>query len=244
MKIMIIGGTSGIGLALARHYLEAGEEVAICGRNTGRVDRRFIEHYKALSTYEFDIADSVRMKESIDRFAPDGLDMLIVTAGFYADPPAIARDPGAGIRMLQTNVTGLDQAFDIASRKMISRHNGHLVAVASIAGLLRDYPGISLYSTTKRAVICLCDAYRKALAPFSVDVSAIVPGYVDTTRLRELNGGDASRKPFLCSEEHAVEQIAHAIAQRKARHVFPWQLHWMIKVFNCMPSWIRQLRKK
>lgn len=244
MKIMIIGGTSGIGLALAKYYLESGAQIAICGRDLTRVDRQFIARYPAMRLYAFDIADRVKTAEAIDDFAADSLDLLIVTAGFYADAPTIQQDPSAALRIVQTNVTGLTHAFNIAAQKMIARRSGHLVAVASIAGLLRDYPGASLYSTSKRAVICLCDVYRKALAPFSIAVSVIVPGYVDTARLRELNQGDAGGKPFLCTEQYAVEQIVQAIAQRKARHVFPWQLHWLILAFNCLPSWLRQWRKK
>lgn len=244
MKIMIIGGTSGIGLALAKHYLEHGAQVAVCGRDITRIDRACVERYSAMQRYEFDIADRAKVAEVIDDFASDGLDLLIVTAGFYADSDTIRQRPSDALRMLQTNVTGLAHAFEIASQKMISQQRGHLVAVASMAGLLRSYPGVSLYSTTKRAVISLCDAYRQALAPFSIAVTVVVPGYVDTARLRELNQGDAGGKPFLCSEQHAVEQIIGAIARRSARHVFPWQLHWMIKAFNCLPSRLRQMRKK
>jgi short-subunit dehydrogenase len=126
---------------------------------------------------------------------------------------------------------------------MRARGHGHLVALASIAGLLRDYPGVSLYSITKRTVIALCDSYRKALASYGVTVSTIVPGYVDTTRLRELNSGDARTKPFLRTEAEAVAQITYAIEHRIATHIFPWQLHWMIKAFNCLPASLRRLRK-
>lgn len=49
-----------------------------------------------------------------------------------------------------------------------------------LAGLLRDYPGVSLYRTTKRTVIALYDGYRKALVPYDVAVLAIAPGYVAT----------------------------------------------------------------
>ena len=118
------------------------------------------------------------------------------------------------------------------------------MAVASIAGLQRDYPGGSVYSASKRAAIAICEAYRKALAPFGIAVTVIVPGYVDTARLRELNGGDARGKPFLMSEDEAVQRIAAAIARRDERYVFPWQMHALVRLFNLLPLALKRLRKK
>jgi NAD(P)-dependent dehydrogenase (short-subunit alcohol dehydrogenase family) len=243
-KVMIIGGTSGIGLALAHHYLDAGADVAICGRNPERVDPQFVVRYPLLRLISVNIVDREAVRRATVSFAGDGLDLLIVTAGFYADTKTLERIPDAGMQMLRTNVLGVTYAFEAASEIMCERGHGHLVALASIAGLLREYPGRSLYSSTKCAVIALCDVYRKALAPHGITVSAIIPGYVDTARLRELNEGNAREKPFLCSEADAVMQITRAIERRLARHVFPWQLHWLIRVFNLMPAPLRQLRKK
>ena len=244
MRIMIIGGTSGIGLALANYYLNTGAIVAICGRDLKRVPVDIVKVYPNIQMYEFDVADKIAVDAAIDDFASDTLDLLIVTAGSYFNAKDIQQNPDNAFRMLQTNMIGLNNVFESASHKMMSKKSGHLVAVASIAGLLRDYSGASLYSVTKRAVINICDAYRKALAPFSISVSIIVPGYIDTAKLRDLNGGSAKHKPFLQSEQQAVEHIVKAIERRAAKCVFPWQMHWLIKLFNCLPSPIRGLRKK
>ncbi len=241
MKIMIIGGASGIGLALAKYYLQQGAQIAICGRNLKRID---LEQHANIRLYEFDIADKSAVSEAMDDFAGDAIDMLIVTAGLYFNTRAHQLDAAATMRMLQTNVTGLNNAFELAAGKMLARRAGHLVAISSVAGLLQDYPGASLYGATKRAVIVLCETYRKALAPFSIAVTVIVPGYIDTAKLRELNNGDASRKPFLLSEQQAVEHIVKAIEKRKARHVFPWQMHWLTNIFNSLPPYVKRLVRK
>lgn len=60
----------------------------------------------------------------------------------------------------------------------------------------------------------------------------------------ELNGGDASAKPFLQSEAQAVQRMAAAIDRRAARCVFPWQLHLLVQLFNCLPHSLRGLRRK
>ena len=244
MKIMIIGGTSGIGLAMAAHYAGQGAQLALCGRDIGRLGAHPLGAYRRVRTYQFDIADYVAVHGAIRDFGQGGLDILIVTAGQYADIATLASDPGLGPAMVRTNVVGLAQAFDAAAMLMQRQGYGQLVAVASIAGLLKKYPGGSLYSASKRAALHMCDAYRMAVEPFGIAVTAIVPGYVDTARLRDLNGGDASAKPFLQPEAVAIKRIAAAIEQRAECLIFPWQLHLMARLFNCLPSWLRQLRRK
>lgn len=244
MRIMIIGGTSGIGLALAGHYAGQGAQLALCARRVGRLHGHPLAGAANVRTYEFDIADREALIGAVQDFGAEGLDLLIVTAGQYADAAELLQRPAAGHGVVRTNVVGLVQAFDAAAEVMLRQGRGQLVAVASIAGLLKDYPGGSLYSASKRAAIGVCDAYRKSLAPFGIAVTTLVPGYVDTARLRELNGGDASAKPFLQSEAQAVPRMAAAIEGRAARCVFPWQLHLLVRLFNCLPHSLRILRRK
>lgn len=244
MKIMIIGGTSGIGLALAKHYAELGAQLALCSRDITRLDNHELRTDPRVRTYQLDIADRVALIRTVHDFGKGGLDMLIVTAGQYADAVGLASQPSLGFRLVQTNIIGLVQAFETAAALMQQQGHGHLVAVASIAGLLKEYSGGSLYSASKRAAIGICDAYRKALSSYGIAVTSIVPGYVDTARLRELNQGDVRAKLFLQSESDAVRRIVHAIEQRAERCIFPWQLHVMVRLFNSLPSSLQRLRQK
>lgn len=244
MRIMIIGGTSGLGLGLAEHYAARGAQLALCGRDPGRLLGHPLHTHPHVRLYGFDIGDTAAVEAAVHDFGAAGLDMLIVTAGQYADAAGLSAEPELGLSLLRTNITGLCGAFDAAAALMRRQGHGQLVAIASIAGLLKDYPGGSLYSATKRAALAICDAYRKALAPFGIAVTAIVPGYVDTAALRRLNGGDASAKPFLQTEESAVRRMAAAIGERRARCVFPWQLHLLVRLFNCLPLRLQSLRRK
>lgn len=197
MNVLIFGGTSGIGWALARHYLQAGATVVVCGRDLNRINTAGDYCHAKLQRHELDIADRSGVAHVMDAFAPGALDLVIVCAGVYFNSRHHHLDQATTRRMLQTNVTGLSHVLELASVKMLAQESGHLVAISSVAGLVKDYPGASLYSATKRTVLSLCDTYRIALQPFSIAVTAIVPGYVDTEKLRSLNAGDASHKPFL-----------------------------------------------
>ena len=241
MRLMIIGATSGIGWALAEYYLREGHEVAVCGRDLQKMKQH--THYKSLKCFQLDIGDRDSVAKAIDAFCGDKLDLLIVAAGLYFNTRKHALNESTTLRMLQTNVLGLSNAFELASKKMILKSSGHLVVISSVAGLLKDYPGASLYSATKRAVLSICNTYRIALAPFSITVTAIVPGYVDTAKLRSLNDGDASKKLFILSEQKAVEHIVNAIRNRQNICIFPWQMRWLIKVLNVLPAQVLGLRR-
>lgn len=243
MKVLIVGATSGLGLALAQHYLQKGDEVAVCGRDLKRIPQELQKRYTQLRMYRLDIADKQTLVEILEDFANPVLDLVIVTAGLYFNTRKHQLDEAMTLRMLQTNVSGLNHVFELAAKKMLTQKSGHLVAISSVAGLLRDYPGASLYSATKRSVLNLCETYRIALKPFSIAVTAVVPGYIDTEKLRTLNNGDASQKPFILSETQAVHRITKAVAQRKAVLIFPWQMRGLIAVLNCLPSWLLALRK-
>ncbi|MGQ0710219.1 MAG: SDR family NAD(P)-dependent oxidoreductase [Rhodoferax sp.] len=237
MNVMILGGTSGIGLALARHYLDCGDTVAVCGRDTSRLQGSEVDSHARLQKYALDVADPVALQAAMAAFAQERLDLVIVTAGVYFNTRTHALDAPTTLRLLQTNVSGLSHAFELASARMLAQRSGQLVAVSSVAGLLKDYPGASVYSASKRSVLSICHTYRMALAPFGIVVTAIVPGYMDTAKLRALNGGDASHKPFILTEQAAVARIVRAITRKQAIAVFPWQMRWSIAVLNRLPLW-------
>ncbi len=241
MRVFIFGGTRGLGLALAKHYLQNGHIVAIAGRNPAHADAIKIAEHPNLQYFPLDIADSVAVQATLNNYAATGLDLVIVTAGLYFNDWLHALDGASTRAMLETNVNGLSHVLEHASAIMLTQSCGQIAAVSSIAGLLSDYPGASLYSATKRTVLQLCDTYQRALAVFGISVTAIIPGYIDTERLRELNGGSAQHKPFLVSEAYAVEKIIGAISARERRCVFPWQMHLLVRVIGVMPSFLQGL---
>lgn len=241
MRVFIFGGTRGLGLALAKHYLQDGHTVAIAGRNPTRVEASKISEHANLQYSALDISDSVAVQAALNNYAATGLDLVIVTAGLYFNDRLHALDAASTRAMLETNVNGLSHVLQHASAIMLTQGSGQIAAVSSIAGLLSDYPGASLYSATKRTVLQLCDSYQRALAGFGISVTAIIPGYIDTDRLRELNGGSAQHKPFLASEAYAVEKIIDAISARAPRCTFPWQMHLLVRIISVLPKFLQRL---
>ena len=69
MKVMIIGGTSGIGLALARHYAQQGAMLALCGRDPSRLDGNPITAQAGVRRYGLDIGDRQAVFDAVEDFS-------------------------------------------------------------------------------------------------------------------------------------------------------------------------------
>jgi NAD(P)-dependent dehydrogenase (short-subunit alcohol dehydrogenase family) len=235
---LILGGTRGIGRAIAARCLARGMAVTVCGRDPRALDDSPLAGHPALRAVALDIADPAAVRAVVAQAGAPGaaLDMLVVTAGLYFNTRAHRLDEAATLQLLRTNVSGLAHAFEAGAERMLAQGHGRMAAISSMAGLLKDYPGASVYGATKRSVLSLCDTYRKALAPFGIPVTAIIPGYVDTQRLRELNDGDAGHKPFLMPEAEAASRMLGAIDAGRPVCAFPWQMRAIVGLLNLVPK--------
>ncbi|MFZ4930338.1 SDR family NAD(P)-dependent oxidoreductase [Chryseobacterium sp. Mn2064] len=234
MNIFIAGGTSGIGYSLATHYLAKGDHVGICGRNPDKAPQN---NFKNLQVFQANVGDINSISSALQTFLADKktLDLFINCTGSYAEDVAGEISYEEAEEMLQTNILGTANCFEAARKVMKGQQEGKIAVIASVSGIL-EYENSSLYTKTKRSVIQIADAYRRALKPFGISVTTIAPGYVNTEKLRQLNQNDLSKKPFLIDIETATAIITEAIEKREKLIIFPVKMKWMMKSLSLLPS--------
>ncbi|MFC3159380.1 Short-chain dehydrogenase [Chryseobacterium arachidis] len=234
MTIFIAGGTSGIGYSLAEHYLAKGFKVGVCGRDVSKIPENHSENFKA---FEADVCDINALSSAVNNFLlnDENLDLFINCAGSYAEDVAGNISYEEAEEMLRTNILGTVNCFEVARNFMKDQQSGGIAAIASVSGIL-DYENSSLYTKTKRSVIQIADAYRRALKPFGISVTTVAPGYIDTQKLRNLNNNDLSKKPFLIDEKTASEIISKAVNDQKEFIIFPSKMKWMMKSLSILPA--------
>lgn len=233
--VIIFGGTSGIGLALAKWHAQEGGNVIVIGSSPDKVKSA------ALLTNITAICCDVRHqfeREGLFKQLTTPFYRLIYSIGKYYPERKQTLSPEESHDMLLLNLQAFQAVFAWASDRLIQHHQGttppkSLIAISSVAGLF-DFYEMSLYAKCKRAMIHDVMAYRMALAPFGVQVISIACGYVDTQTLRDLGGGQAN-KPFLISEQDAVHEIIHAIDNDIALVVFPKPMKVIATVLNALP---------
>lgn len=257
--IIVVGGTSGLGLALALHHQQLGWQVSVVGNSAAKIEHINHQHPN-IFTYHCDLTDFTQRQSLINTLSDIDFQRLIYSAGSYTNERVHLLDQEDSDQMLAINLQAFEHVFMWASAQLKSQVKEYqqvlavtsnlesgltlssnlspkpsLVCVASIAGTM-DYPYASLYAKSKRAMIATASAYRLALAPYDIQVNCIAPGYIDTQALRDLNDGDASHKPFIMSTQTAVGHIMEAIIDDIELVVFPRSMRHLTGALNRLPK--------
>ena len=182
---IITGGTRGIGLAVARGFLEAGATVTLCSRKQENVDaaladlESFGDQLLGVSAH---VGHAEELKElavaASDKFGP--VNVLINNAGtnpYYG--PIIEAEEWAWDKTMDVNLKAPYMLSQIVARQMIDNGGGSIVNIASIAGLSAA-PAQGIYSVTKAGLIMLTKVMARELGEHGVRVNCICPGVIKT----------------------------------------------------------------
>lgn len=238
MRVFITGGTTGIGLSLAQLYLKEGHDVGICGRDLNKLSSDVKSHPR-LKCYQVDVRVRNEINLAVGDFSQMGLDLMIANAGRSVGGKTKTPNFDASIDVINVNVLGLLYTFEAALKYMIPARRGHLVGIASVAGMV-GLPGASSYSASKAAVIKLCESYSLDLASQGIDVTTIVPGFIDTP----LTQKNDHSMPFLMDSSEGARRIKAAIKAKKVVYIFPLRMKIVMTLLEIMPrSLYRRLMK-
>ena len=181
-RILISGGTSGIGLTAAKLFLSAGAKVALLGRSAQRGEtalQELGENEQAIFV-QGDVsrrADCQRVVQQVETLW-GGLDVLVNSAGIYVEGAIEDMTEEQIASVLDINVKGT-YYLSQAAVPLLKKAKGNIVNVASDAGVHGNYY-CSLYCASKGAVVLFTKALALELAGFGVRVNAIAPGDILT----------------------------------------------------------------
>ena len=180
----ITGASSGIGEATAVTLARAGAAVSLAARRRDRIDdlakRIEGEGGRALAI-ETDVTDEAQANAFITRTKEElgSVDILVNNAGVMLLGPVIGSDTSEWRQMIDVNLLGLLYCTHAALPIMGEQGSGHIVNVSSVAGRFAAM-GAAVYNLTKFGVNAFSEALRQEVAPASVKVTVIEPGFVAT----------------------------------------------------------------
>jgi NAD(P)-dependent dehydrogenase (short-subunit alcohol dehydrogenase family) len=177
--VVVTGGASGIGAAIAERFANAGAPVTIIGRNIERL-RATAERLGAYAARaDVTVRDEVEAAMSGAVAAQGPIHILVNNAGSAEAASFPNTDQTLWDRMIAVNLTGTYLCTHAVAGAMVAAGDGRIVNIASTASLT-GYAYVSAYCAAKHGVLGLTRSLALEFARKGVTVNAVCPGYTDT----------------------------------------------------------------
>ncbi|SFL34150.1 NAD(P)-dependent dehydrogenase, short-chain alcohol dehydrogenase family [Halogranum rubrum] len=201
--VIVTGGSSGIGRAVARRFGEAGANVVVADiretpKGEGESDEQLPTHLRirraggTASFVQTDVSDPDELTAVVEAAREfGGVDVMVNNAGAYRGAPLLDTDAETLDALYGINVRSVLVGTRAAARDMLERDaTGTILNTASISSQLAQ-PNHAAYDATKGAVMMLTRVAALELAQRGIRVNAVAPGTIDT-RISDGDGGDSS----------------------------------------------------
>ncbi len=206
--IIIVGATSGIGLALTRLCLQKGYSVGGCGRSVAVLEElkeRYPHHFEYI---KLDIRQIESISTALDTLIHNlgGMDICVVSSSISGSSGSL--DWEKEYDAIQTNVTGYSAVLNYAAQHFKKAGGGHIAGITS----LTKYFGFrnTVYNASKAFEAIYLESLRLKLEKYNISITEIVPGFVQTPMVNE------NKQMFwITPVEKAAEQILSALEHKK-----------------------------
>lgn len=181
MKVLVVGAGRGIGRAISIQLLDLGHDVALCSRTQSDLELLVQGRLNKNLVIAADVTAAGAPDEVISTVvnAWGGIDVLILNAGDGASAPIDKTSDQMWNHMIDLNLNAPFKFIRAAVPHMKLAQNGHIIVIASKAGLVGE-PNVAAYTAAKHGVVGLVRAAASELLRYGITVNALCPSYVDT----------------------------------------------------------------
>tara|TARA_B100001123_G_C15204699_1_gene984765 strand:+ start:163 stop:921 length:759 start_codon:yes stop_codon:yes gene_type:complete len=235
--VWITGGSTGIGFATAKHFLNHDWKVVISSSNFKKLSsakNKLLENSnnKEIHIYECDISNRTKVMNTINKISNEvgNINLAILNAAAYSpnkDQKFLIENYE---QLINVNLKGTLYCIEFLIEKM-QNSNNRIAIVASPVGY-RGLPTAAAYGMTKAGLINLSESLFFDLQKYKIKISLINPGFIETESTK-LN---SFPMPFLKSSEYAARKIFRNLTGRyKFEIFFPWFFLIVMKILRILP---------
>jgi len=188
---LVTGGSRGIGRAICLRLAALGAQVAVNYVSNPVAAEETVGLIETAGgkgvTSKFDVADSGQVQTAIEAIIEQygGIDILINNAGITRDGLLMKMKEENWDQVLDTNLKGAFTCIKAVSRSMMKRRWGRIVNISSVIGFMGNAGQVN-YAAAKAGLVGLTRSVARELAPRSITVNGVAPGYIDTDMTSEL----------------------------------------------------------
>ncbi len=236
-SVIVSGGSSGIGKALAVAAAEAGAKIGLIARRAEPLDAVASIIRRAgsvVATAIGDVTDATATAEAVAAIeaALGPADVAIASAGIHRESWPL--DAVTAREVIDVNVSGTIHILAAVLPGMLARGHGHICGIASIAAVV-GLPGNAAYCASKAAIIAFLESLRLDCVPAGVGVTTACPGLVDTPMITDAERAHGG----VLSADDAALRILRAIERGRAEVWFPWGTATAASLARMLPPSIR-----
>jgi short-subunit dehydrogenase len=234
--VLVVGGTSAIGRALAKEVAARGARVHLAARDTGEAERiaqdLVIRYGARVSHSAFDALAYDSHSALLDRAveALGRLDMVVVSVGELGDQLQAQADVDLARRIIETNYLAVVSVLTHAANYLEQQRRGAIVAIGSVAGD-RGRASNYVYGSAKSGLDRFLQGLRARLFRSGVAVLTVKPGFVDTRMTFGRPG-----VVLACSPAQLARAAIHGLERRRNILYVPWWWFWVMLAIRLTPE--------
>ncbi|MEJ2870417.1 decaprenylphospho-beta-D-erythro-pentofuranosid-2-ulose 2-reductase [Actinomycetospora sp. OC33-EN08] len=233
-SLLLLGGTSEIGLAIAERYLADGPvRIVLAARQSPRLADAAARLERAggtVETVEFDAKDAAVHTEAVRKaFAGGDIDVAVVAFGLLGDQEKAWQDIDVAVELAEVNYVATVSVGVALAAEFRRQGHGHIVALSSVAGE-RARRSNFVYGSTKAGMDAFYTGLTEALRSDAIGVTIVRPGFVKT---KMTAGMDSA--PLATTPEQVAEITVGAVAKRRELVWAPPQFRYVMSVLRHIP---------
>lgn len=227
-RALVVGGSQGIGLAVARRLSGLGAALLVVARQKERLDA--VEQELACRTLALDVTDAEATEAALSaEVNGHGCPQLVINCAGVAFPGYLETRPlDEARRMMDLNYFGTLHVCRALLPSLMAQREGTIVNTSSLGGLMGLF-GYTAYCASKYAVVGFSEALRRELKPYGVEVCLLCPPNTDTPGLAREN---LTKPPEVLAQEESVKTVSPEFVAEKLLRALPSRKKLVIPTFD------------
>nr|WP_281504430.1 SDR family oxidoreductase [Chromohalobacter sarecensis] len=207
--VLVTGGSSGLGLAIAKEFAEQSARVVITGRRQEQLDEALVSLGNDATAIAADVSNASDLAALFSRIESlhGRIDVLVANAGMGEITPLGKITEAVFDRVFNTNVKGV--TFTVQGALPLMGQGSSIVIIGSTASM-NPGPGLSVYGATKAAIRAMVRSWVLDIKGSGIRINLLSPGPVDTQSLRSMLADDAEQIIQAFSEKSTLGRIGEA----------------------------------